>query len=42
MPSDNRVWDAQQQFDARPVTPLTPREQLVQVLLLSNELMFVD
>jgi hypothetical protein len=41
-PADNRVWDAQQQFDARPVTPLTPREQLVQVLLLSNELMFVD
>ncbi len=40
--SGNRVWDAQLQFDARPVTPLTPREQLVQVLLLSNELMFVD
>jgi cytochrome c553 len=40
--TENRVWDAQQQFDARPVTPLTPREQLVQVLLLSNELMFVD
>jgi hypothetical protein len=41
-PADNRVWDAQQQFDSRPVAPLTPREQLVQVLLLSNELMFVD
>jgi hypothetical protein len=37
-----RVWDAQQQFDARPVVPLSPREQLAQVLLLSNELMFVD
>ncbi len=37
-----RSWDAQLQFSPRQVAPLSPREQLVQVLLLSNELMFVD
>jgi len=38
----SRQWDSQVQFGARPTAPLSPREQLIQVLLLSNELMFVD
>ena len=37
-----RTWDAKQQFEAKSVSLLNPREQLVQVLLLANELMFVD
>ncbi|QDT53731.1 Planctomycete cytochrome C [Caulifigura coniformis] len=40
--SQARIWDAQAQFSVRKTSPLDPRSQLVQVLLLSNELMFVD
>ncbi|HRH95296.1 MAG TPA: DUF1549 and DUF1553 domain-containing protein [Prosthecobacter sp.] len=39
-PSD--AWDAQKDFSAQPKTQLTAWEQLVQVLMLSNEFMFVD
>lgn len=36
------VWDAEKDFPSQPQTPLTAWEQLVQVLMLSNEFMFVD
>jgi hypothetical protein len=39
-PSD--AWDAQKDFSAQPKSQLTAWEQLVQVLMLSNEFMFVD
>ena len=39
-PSD--VWDAQKDFSAHPKSQLSAWEQLVQVLMLSNEFMFVD
>jgi hypothetical protein len=39
-----RVFDAKKDFNftEKPVIPLTPLEELAQVLLLSNELAFVD
>jgi Protein of unknown function (DUF1553)/Protein of unknown function (DUF1549)/Planctomycete cytochrome C len=37
-----RRWDATRDFTGPPVQLLTPLEQLAQVLLLSNEWMFVD
>ncbi len=40
MPND--TWDAQKDFFAQPKTQLSAWEQLVQVLMLSNEFMFVD
>ena len=36
------TWDASQDFVGGPSVQLSPWEQLAQVLLLSNELMFVD
>jgi len=36
------VWDAAKDFGEQPRTLLSPWEQLVQVLMLSNEFMFVD
>jgi hypothetical protein len=36
------VWDAKKDFPASPKTTLTSWEQLAQVLMLSNEFMFVD
>ncbi len=39
-PSD--AWDARQDFSAQPKSQLNAWEQLVQVLMLSNEFMFVD
>jgi hypothetical protein len=40
--SSDPTWDANRDF-AGPVEPrLTPLEQLAQVLLMANELMFVD
>lgn len=36
------VWDAAKDFSEQPRTLLSPWEQLVQVLMLSNEFMFVD
>jgi hypothetical protein len=36
------VWDAKKDFTAPPKTTLTSWEQLAQVLMLSNEFMFVD
>lgn len=39
-PSD--AWDAQKDFSAQPKSQLTAWEQLAQVLMLSNEFMFVD
>lgn len=38
----HEVWDAEKDFSAQPRTRLTAWEQLVQVLMLSNEFMFVD
>ena len=38
----NDVWDAQKDFPAQPKSQLSAWEQLVQVLMLSNEFMFVD
>ncbi len=38
----NDVWAAEKDFSAQPMSSLTPWEQLVQVLMLSNEFMFVD
>ena len=35
-------WDAKKDFAALPRTPLTAWEQLVQVLMLSNEFLFID
>jgi hypothetical protein len=39
-----RTWNAKKDFETatKPVTPLTRLEELAQVLLLSNELAFVD
>ncbi len=39
-PSD--AWDAQKDFPTQPKSQLSAWEQLVQVLMLSNEFMFVD
>jgi hypothetical protein len=36
------VWDSKKDFTASPKTTLTSWEQLAQVLMLSNEFMFVD
>lgn len=36
------VWDAEKDFPSQPQAPLTAWEQIVQVLMLSNEFMFVD
>jgi len=39
---DNRIWDTEKDFTP-PIGPhLTPSQQLVQVLMLANEFMFVD
>jgi hypothetical protein len=38
----NDTWDAEKDFSAQPKSQLTAWEQLVQVLMLSNEFMFVD
>jgi hypothetical protein len=38
----SEVWDAQKDFTASPKTTLSSWEQLAQVLMLSNEFMFVD
>jgi hypothetical protein len=38
----SEVWDAQKDFTATPKTTLSSWEQLAQVLMLSNEFMFVD
>jgi hypothetical protein len=38
----NEVWDAEQDFSAQPKSQLNAWEQLAQVLMLSNEFMFVD
>jgi len=40
--SSEEVWDAAKDFGEQPRTLLSPWEQLVQVLMLSNEFMFVD
>ena len=37
-----RTWNSQRDFTGPPVSLLKPWEQLVQVLLLSNEFLFVD
>ncbi len=36
------TWDAEKDFSAQPKQPLNAWEQLAQVLMLSNEFMFVD
>ena len=36
------TWDAARDFDGPLAPRLTPTEQLAQVLLMANELMFVD
>ena len=41
-PVDPMQWSAERDFTGPPVTLLTPWEQLAQVLLIANELMFVD
>lgn len=41
-PAIPELWDAEQDFSAQPKSSLTPWEQLAQVLMLSNEFMFVD
>lgn len=38
----NEVWEAEKDFFAQPQAQLSVWEQLVQVLMLSNEFMFVD
>ncbi|WP_461783636.1 DUF1549 and DUF1553 domain-containing protein [Prosthecobacter sp.] len=38
----SEVWDVKKDFTASPKTTLTSWEQLAQVLMLSNEFMFVD
>ncbi len=38
----NDVWDAEKDFFAQPKSQLNAWEQLVHVLMLSNEFMFVD
>ena len=38
----SEVWDVKKDFPASPKTTLTSWEQLAQVLMLSNEFMFVD
>ena len=42
--SSQRIWEAKRDFGTveKPAIPLTPLESLAQVLLLSNELAFVD
>jgi hypothetical protein len=40
--SPNETWDAEKDFSTQPKSQLTAWEQLVQVLMLSNEFMFVD
>ena len=44
MPGMPRIWDAKTDFmDVRKMPkPIGPWEELAQVLLLSNEFMFVD
>jgi hypothetical protein len=37
-----RKWDARTAFAGPPIRKLTPREQLAQVLLLTNEFAFLD
>jgi mono/diheme cytochrome c family protein len=41
-PADPMQWSAERDFTGPPVTLLSPWEQLAQVLLIANELMFVD
>ena len=36
------IWDVKKDFNSQPKTMLTAWEQLIQVLMLSNEFMFVD
>ncbi|OYW31486.1 MAG: hypothetical protein B7Z47_00990 [Chthoniobacter sp. 12-60-6] len=40
--SPNEAWDAEKDFFAQPKSQLNAWEQLAQVLMLSNEFMFVD
>ena len=40
--TSSNAWDAQKDFSAQPKSQLNAWEQLVQVLMLSNEFMFVD
>lgn len=40
--TSQETWDAKKDFSAQPKQPLNAWEQLVQVLMLSNEFMFVD
>ena len=42
LPLSERHWNAEKNFAGQPMTNLKPLEQLAQVLLLSNEFMFVD
>jgi hypothetical protein len=37
-----KKWDAQKEFSGPWIRPLTPREQLAQILLLTNEFAFLD
>ena len=37
-----KKWDAAKEFAGPPIRKLTPREQLAQVLLLTNEFAFLD
>ena len=39
---DRRVWDYAEDFGPPPPAPLNPLEQYAQVLLLTNEFMFID
>ncbi|WP_435010705.1 DUF1553 domain-containing protein [Tundrisphaera lichenicola] len=41
-PGVSPKWDAARDFTGPSTPPLSPREQLAQVLLMANELMFVD
>jgi len=40
--ASSEVWDAAKDFSAQAISQLDPWEQLVQVLMLANEFMFVD
>jgi len=39
---DSPEWDAEKEFAGHSITPLRPWEQLAQMLLLTNEFVFVD
>ena len=42
LPSVRREWHAEEDFSGPPESPLTPLEQYAQVLMLTNEFLFVD